>query len=110
MKNTSLFLPAGMVGLVLALAACEPVSPATGDTLQVFKSFGTTQCNPHDGRMDDLARELDRAGVTVLDRQEGDDGMMRITLCGSPDGRIGIFTIPAAQAGTAASAGFQPLT
>ncbi|MDO5605132.1 MAG: hypothetical protein Q4G25_08230 [Paracoccus sp. (in: a-proteobacteria)] len=109
MKITFPVLLAGATSLVLTLAACDPAPSANGDTVQVFKSFGTTQCNPHEGRLDDLARELDRAGVTVLDRQQGDDGMMRITLCGSSDGRIGIFTIPAAEAEAAATAGFQPL-
>ena len=92
--------------LPLLLAACD--NPATADRIEVFKPFGTTQCNPHEGRLEALGAELRAAQVEVLAMRLGDDGMMRITLCGAPDGRIGIFTIPEAQLPTARTAGFEP--
>jgi hypothetical protein len=39
----------------------------------------------------------------------GDDGRIRPAVCGAPDGRIGIFVIPAAQQAQAARLQFTPL-
>ncbi|MDO5632810.1 MAG: hypothetical protein Q4G22_13380 [Paracoccus sp. (in: a-proteobacteria)] len=102
MPRLLLALPA-----LLVLAACDEQGTPPADTAQVFKSFGTTQCNPAPERLETLAAELTGAGITVLDQTESDDGMMRITLCGSPDGRIGVFTIPSDQTAQAETAGFQ---
>ncbi|MDO5647077.1 hypothetical protein [Paracoccus sp. (in: a-proteobacteria)] len=91
---------------MVALTGCD--SPADADQVQVFRSLGTLQCVPDAGALDRLRHDLTAAGVTVLDARLDDDGMMRIALCGSPDGRIAVFTIPAAQLKTAQAAGFQP--
>ncbi|MDO5530037.1 MAG: hypothetical protein Q4F71_11595 [Paracoccus sp. (in: a-proteobacteria)] len=95
-----------VLSLPLLMAACD--DGMVRGTATVFKSFGTTQCNPQEGRLEALAAELRGVGVDILDKRAGDDGMMRIALCGAPDGRIGIFTIPETQTQAAASAGFSP--
>ncbi|MDO5657822.1 MAG: hypothetical protein Q4G36_05815 [Paracoccus sp. (in: a-proteobacteria)] len=94
--------------LPLMLAACD--NAGGPEATRVFKYYGTTQCNPHEGRLEALGAELRASGVDVLVMRPGDDGMMRIALCGAPDGRIGIFHIPKAQLPAARAAGFEPYT
>lgn len=97
---------APIAALPLMLAACAASAPA-GPTVEVTRSLGSVQCTPEPRALARLERQLAAAGVTVIAAREGDDGMMRIALCGSPDGRIGVFTIPADQTARAAAAGFQ---
>ena len=94
-----------LIPLPLMLAACVAPTPS-GPTADVSRRLGTVQCEPDPGALERMRGQLQRAGVSVLAAREGDDGMMRITLCGSPDGRIGVFTIPASQVDAAAAVGF----
>ncbi|MDO5706573.1 MAG: hypothetical protein Q4G49_16105 [Paracoccus sp. (in: a-proteobacteria)] len=93
--------------LTTTIAGCDAAAPPRG-TIDVFKSYRTTQCGPTAGVYDQLERDLTAAGVTVLAGREDSDGMMRIALCGAPDGLIGVFTIPADHLAKAQAAGFQP--
>lgn len=95
------------LSLTLALGACDDAMTG-GDTVEMFKYYGTTQCAPRENKLPELEAQLTAAGVQILDRREGDDGMMRAMVCGGSDGRIGVFTINAAQTGAAEAAGFEP--
>lgn len=98
-----------MTALTLTWTIVGCGAPASfADTTEVFKYYGTRQCAPTAGVYDQLERDLTAAGVTVIAGREDSDGMMRITLCGAPDGRIAVFTIPADQVARAQTAGFQP--
>lgn len=77
-------------------------------SVQVVKSLGGRQCEPGGMTLDALAAQLAGAGVMVQRRACGSDGRMRPAVCGAPDGRIGLFTIPAAQQAQAASLQFAP--
>ena len=94
------------VSITVSLAGCAPDVPA-GPSVEVARSLGTVQCEPDSGALNRLERELTSAGIQVLARSEADDGMMRIALCGSGDGRLGIFTIPGSQLAQAEALGFR---
>jgi hypothetical protein len=95
---------------LLLLAACNGVS---GDPplerLSVFKSAASVQCSGGGLSLSDMERELTSAGIEVLSSACGFDGNFYPAVCGGPDGRIGIFEIPADQADAAARLGFAPL-
>jgi hypothetical protein len=83
----------------------------SGETIEVFKFAGTVQCQRGGGiSRADMENQLTKAGITVSDSTCGNDGKMRITVCGAPDGKLFIFEIPATQTETARSLGFAPLS
>lgn len=96
------------IPLTLALAACAQ-PPGQPERTSVWKSFGSLQCSSSGTTLPALRRELEQGGVRVLAASCGHDGRMRIAKCGAPDGRIGIFEVPQADAGSARQLGFVPL-
>jgi hypothetical protein len=91
-----------------AQPAAAPAAPAA-PAVSVAKSFGGKQCEAGGAGLAALAAQLAQAGVTVQRQACGDDGRLRAAMCGAPDGRIAIFTIPAAQQVLATQAQFVPL-
>lgn len=79
-------------------------------TIAVYKFAGTVQCGTSQTTPAAIASQLSNAGIQVLSSACGNDGKMRITLCGAPDGQIYIFNIPATQTEAARSLGFAPLS
>lgn len=77
---------------------------------KVFKSMGSLQCSGGGVSLAALQAQLTAAKVQVRSAACGTDGLATSTVCGSPDGRIGIFEISPAQAGAAAAAGFTLLS
>ena len=77
---------------------------------QVIKSFGSLQCSGGGVTLSTLQGQLVAANVKVGTATCGADGVARPTVCGSSDGKIGIFEISTAQVSAAAAAGFVPLT
>jgi hypothetical protein len=67
----------------------------------VYKYSGSVQCAGGGISLAAMQRQLVDGGVTVLDSACGLDGKAYITICGAPDGAIGIFDIPASQSGRA---------
>lgn len=99
-----LFLP-----WLLAACAAQPAAAPATPTVSVTKSLGGKQCEAGGASLAALAAQLTQAGVRVMRQACGDDGRIRPAVCGAPDGRIGIFTIPAAQQAQAAQQEFTPL-
>jgi hypothetical protein len=97
--------------LLPSLAACaaQPAAAPAAPAVSVTKSLGGKQCEAGGTSLAVLAAQLAQAGVTVQRQACGDDGRMRAAVCGAPDGRIAIFTIPAAQQALATQAQFVPL-
>ena len=77
---------------------------------KVFKSMGTLQCSGGGVSLATLQAQLAAANVQTLSAACGTNGVATATVCGAPDGRIGIFEISPTQAGAAAAAGFAPLS
>jgi hypothetical protein len=99
----------------LATAACAmPGADGAGGMaaqagVKVWKSRGAIQCGSKGTPPEQMARELEAAGITVLAHACGSDGRLYPAMCGKPDGKINIFTIPAAQLERAAALQFRPL-
>ncbi|MFC5461024.1 hypothetical protein [Massilia niabensis] len=72
--------------------------------------MGTLQCGGGGVSLAALQAQLAAANVQVRSAACGTNGMATPTVCGAPDGRIGIFEISPAEAGAAAAAGFLPLS
>lgn len=95
----------------LLLIGCANVDGQRAeDSVQVYKSTGSTQCQADGLSLAELTEQLNRAQVRVLDTACGVDGRIRTTVCGAPDGSIVVFDIPAAEAPQAAQAGFNPMS
>ena len=102
-----------VVGLCAVLGACgggddgDSSPPSTN----VYASLQTVQCSTAVGRpLSTLSSTLSTGGVTVVTSACGVDGNTYGAVCGAPDGRIGIFSIPASQANKAGTLGFSPLS
>ncbi|MSQ20466.1 MAG: hypothetical protein EXR39_13120 [Betaproteobacteria bacterium] len=73
---------------------------------------GSVQCTGAGVSVQEIERQLTGAGIEVLSSACGSDGSMHPSVCGAPDGRIGIVQVPEsqAQAQAAAKLGFAPLS
>jgi hypothetical protein len=98
-----------MLPSLLAACAAQPAAAPAAPAVSVTKSLGGKQCETSGTSLAVLAAQLAQAGVTVQRPACGDAGRMRAAVCGAPDGRIAIFTIPAAQQALATQAQFVPL-
>lgn len=104
------FCPIGMLAIAIALSACAaPPPPGAMPAVQVYKSNGSVQCAEGGTGLDALRRQLEQAQIRVMRASCGTDGRMYAAMCGAPDGRIGIFEIPEAEAARALKLGFAAL-
>ena len=76
----------------------------------VYKYMGSVQCTGGGISLAAMQRQLVDGGVTVLGSACGLDGKAYITVCGAPDGAIGIFDVPASQTDRALSLSFARLS
>jgi hypothetical protein len=71
--------------------------------VQVFKYDGTLQCGMGGGiPLDEMSKDLEEAGIEVIESRKGSDGLLHIGVCGSSTGAINVYVIdrgalPAAQ-------------
>src|SRR5687767_1630923 len=94
---------------VLLLAACGG-GGGEEEVVSFYKSRGTGQCGPAGAPLSDFQRQLADAGVRVVAASCGTDGRAYPAACGSPDGAIVIFELPAEQMPLAVSLAFLPLS
>lgn len=97
------------LAMMTSLAACGGGNDEEASS-KVFKSMGSLQGSGGGVSLPALQAQLAAANVQVRSAACGTDGLATATVCGAPDGRIGIFEIAPAQAGAAAAAGFSPLS
>lgn len=96
--------------LMAAAAASACISdPKPPGSVSVYKSLGSLQCGAGGASVDTLEAQLRAAGVAVRATACGTDGRMRPAVCGAPDGRIGIFDVPASQRRQALAQGYSLL-
>lgn len=98
------------LAILASLAACGGSGGDGAASTRVIKSLGSLQCSGGGVTLAALQGQLSAANVKVSAAACGTDGLAQSTVCGSPDGKIGIFDIPAEQAGAAAAAGFVAIT
>lgn len=109
------------LALVLLLSGCQGIPTSSTNTtpnsestthgsVQVAQRLGGVQCDftPEDLRP--IVERATSAGIQVQAQSCGGDGMMYAAVCGAPDGRLAILTIPANQLAQAQRLGFTPLS
>lgn len=102
-----------VLAVVASLTACggdEEGADTRLAGIKVFKSMESLQCRGGGVSLAALQAQLTAANIQVQSAECGNDGQPAPTVCGVPDGRIGIFDIPVGQASAADAAGFKPLT
>jgi hypothetical protein len=73
----------------------------------VSRSDGAISCESGSGRpIEEDARELERAGIRVLDSKKSNDGKMRIQVCGAATGSLNSFLVAPDSIPKAAKLGF----
>lgn len=94
---------------VLLLAACETTKPGPAQFTytQVYANTGSVQCEGGGARVPDMAQQMRDEGIDVEMASCGHDGLARTAVCGAPDGSIGVFVIPLADAQRASELGFE---
>jgi len=72
-------------------------------TVQIYKYDGTLQCGMGgEIPLEEMAKELETAGIDVVTSRKGTDGLAHISVCGASTGAINVYVIdrealPAAQ-------------
>jgi len=93
------------------LAACGGINSNLPSTsISLYKYAGSVQCTGGGMSLSEMERQLTDADIQVLSSACGLDGNVYASVCGSADGRIGIFEVPEAKAQAASSLGFAPLS
>ena len=85
-----------ILGLFVALGlfSFTAAAQAEDDTIEVFKPDGSLQCEDDEGiSLTEMARDLRRQGIGIVDSRKGHDGIFRMTMCGASTGNINIFSI-----------------
>jgi hypothetical protein len=81
-----------------------------GPQVQVFKPSGEKQCGQSVGlSIEDMGKQLSRKKVYIFESYSQPDGLMHITMCGAPTGKIHVFTILKKDLNKAQKAGFKTL-
>lgn len=100
----------------LLLSACSPnmqpsPMPPTSNQQSVWiaKDLGLKQCEQLSAQdsLDRMQQKLHRNQIKTLTAYCADDGMMRVQMCGAPQGKLGLYKIKQAQLAKAQSLGFQ---
>lgn len=108
--NSSAWSRVRVFALCALLCACGGGAGNAGtETASVYASLDSTQCGAVKRPVASLSSTLTAGGVTVLSASCGSDGVARGAVCGEPDGRIGVFSVPASQQASAVALGFAPL-
>ena len=109
--NSSAWPRVRLFALCALLCACggEAGNADTEKTASIYASLDSTQCGTVKSPLSSLSSRLTAGGVTVVSASCGSDGVARGAVCGEPDGRIGVFSVPASQQASAVALGFAPL-
>src|SRR5690606_12658640 len=100
----------------LLLSACSPSMqpspmPPTSNqqAIGIAKDVGVKQCEPLSAQdsLDRMQQGLHKNQIKTLTTYCADDGMMRVQMCGAPQGKLGLYKIKQAQLAKAQSLGFQ---
>jgi len=78
--------------------------------VQIFKYDGTLQCGMGgEIPLEEMAKELETAGVDVVTSRKGTDGLVHISVCGSSTGAINVYVIDRGALPAAERLGYRPL-
>lgn len=86
----------------------EPQTLKKEDTVWILRSDGAKSCSPETAQSVEAgAQELLKADIRVLNSMKGDDGKMRMQMCGAPTGTLNSYLIPKDSLPHAVALGFQ---
>lgn len=77
------------------------------ESVTIYKSDQSIQCESKGIGLDVMKNELTSAGVEVLCAKKGDTGLFVIAMCGAPTARINIYSIQASDWPRAEQLGFR---
>jgi len=107
-----------MIPSAFVVAGDDPLAQGPGNPgasgepgeIQVYRHDGSLQCEPDSGMpLEEMAAELEDAGIEILGSRTGHDDLARMAVCGAPTGNINIFTIDEANLQAARALGFERL-
>ena len=77
------------------LLGCQHIMINEEAKISITKPLGTTQCSETDPNVElkKLKQGLEQAQIKVYAAEIGTDGLSRIALCGTADGKIALFDI-----------------
>lgn len=84
--------------------------PADIETVKVFKSDKSIQCEFKGIELDVMAQELLDKGITIFCWQKESDGLFRTSVCGSGTGSINVYLISEDSLQDAESLGFNSVS
>lgn len=106
MKNTSYIILVAALVFVFSLPAIAGEEPRT--TAEVFRYDGSRQCENSSGiSLEEMAKQLESAGIKVFASRKGSDGRIYPAVCGGGTGRLNIYSIDAQQLAQAKELGFK---
>ena len=77
-------------------------------SIQIYKPTGELQCQPGSGLSIEKNQSLlTKANITIMESSTQNDGLMHMSVCGTPKGQIHVFKIPAKFKGKALKLGFK---
>ncbi|MBL4612063.1 MAG: hypothetical protein JKY58_15340 [Pseudomonas sp.] len=99
-----------VAGCLLALTGCTEAGPTSVDgQIGIYQDAGSTQCQDDGLSLAQMQQQLEAAEIPFTDAACGTDGRMYTAMCGSPDGKIGLFQIAPQHLQQARALGFEPL-
>jgi hypothetical protein len=109
--NSSATIPLTTTPVATAPVATTPVATTpSNESVELAVGIGSTQCMNDGTPLAEWVRRLTANGVEVRASSCGYTGNMYASVCGGSDGRIAIVEVPSAQASTASTIGFFPLS
>ncbi|MBL4834415.1 MAG: hypothetical protein JKY26_10650 [Pseudomonas sp.] len=95
---------------LLVLTGCTEADPRTLDgQVGIYQDAGSTQCQEDGLSLEQMQQQLREADIPFADAACGTDGKMYTAMCGSPDGKIGMFQIAPEHLQQARALGFEAL-
>lgn len=99
-----------LAGALLALSGCTEAGPTALDgQVGIYQDAGSTQCQDDGLSLEQMQQQLAEADIPFADAACGTDGKMYTAMCGSPDGKIGMFQIAPEHLQQARALGFEAL-
>ena len=97
-----------LAGSLLALTGCTEASPVSLEgKVRIYQDAGSTQCQEDGQSLEQMERQLTDADIPFSAAACGTDGKMYTAMCGSPDGKIGLFEIAPEHLQQARALGFE---
>lgn len=98
----------GLAAFALLMGGCSGSQEA--NTVKVFQSDAAVQCESEGIALADMQKVLAAGNIKVHCAQKTNNGMMHMTLCGTPTGSINVYSIPKEQLEQAQILGFVPVS